>query len=189
MKKIFTIVIFFFAFGILTFAQSANSSSSSISGKPITAKLVLLTQDVMSKSIPIELDLSSTIDARNVSVEWTYDFSSKAIKLQSQNSTFTSIVPGGTQKIVYNFLPLADFQGRIYVKVQAWQNETVYPDIAYVDLKVDKNLEMYPQTQEYMTNKNTYNLVLLIIGVFGLIAAVYIGVLLYKRFYAWYSAD
>ena len=168
-------------------SRSSSSSSTSSNFKLLTVTLKKDTQNILTKSQPIFVDVLSQIETDRLQISFTYD--NKKISLNEKNDAFTSITKDALTRYVYSFTPLTEGINKVVVKVQAWQNEANYPETETIDLVFDKNLEVVPQTDQYRTNFTIYQVVLFVIVMIVMVVAVFFGLKFGKRFIHWYERD
>ncbi|MEI6462145.1 MAG: hypothetical protein WCO33_00560 [bacterium] len=174
-----------------TDTNSAISSSTSSSGYSAnqTIKLTLekQIQSIFDKTEPVKLTIESGIDTDRLEISWTYD--DKSLSLAEKSTEFKTIKKDTPLVLTYNFTPLKEGVNKVYVRVQAWQNEANYPEVSSIELTFNKDLEIVPQTSEYQNNLfifNTFKTVILIVIAGGILGVAF---LLLKRFFRWFEKD
>ncbi|MEI6887551.1 MAG: hypothetical protein WCK31_04940, partial [bacterium] len=167
--------------------SSSTSSASYGALKTLNLTLEKQVQNIFDKSEPVKLSITSSIDTDRLEISWTYD--DKYLKLSEKSSEFRTIKKGEPLVLTYNFRPLKEGVNKVYVRVQAWQNEANYPEVSSIELTFNKDLEIVPQTSEYQSSLlifNTFKAIIFIAIAVGLIA---ISFILLKRFFKWFEKD
>ena len=174
----------------ISFSSTSISNTSSQTGNTTNyfhIELERKTQDIFSKTVPIEIRITSEIDAKRFEISWVYN--QKNLKLTNNYESFTSIKKDETKTFTYYFTPLKKSENKVLIQVQAWQNDYNYPEIEDLDLRFDDNLEIIPQTDEYKNNQRIWQAVSTVIGLLVIVSIIIVLVKLIIRFQEWYRKD
>lgn len=172
--------------GVDSVTGEETTGDEVVGGSFFTIETAIGTQSVINGKIPIYLYMKPKIDSSKAQLEWNVPRGLDA--LSSVDVWFEMEEDTGRTFTLY-VSPQTAGHYKIVVNVTAWRFDTNYVDSEEIEIDIDADLLMTPQTAEYKRNS-----VFLTVGIIVVCAACVVGgyfaiKLFQKKFSGWMSED
>lgn len=151
--KFITLVFIFVTLFINIFNSSVYAQTDSIkeaTNKELEVKVVVGTQSVWTKKIPITLYFVSHTNGNKIEVKWRIPSSVTMSELPTKYYVFTS---EKSQSVVNYIKPNFEGKKTIVAEVIVYGQDSNYSLSQEVSIDINSNLEMTPVTQSYKNAK------------------------------------
>ncbi len=140
------------------------------------------TQSVWNNSIPITIYLTTAIDLDRVEIRAS---NPAALEFEYLGKQYFPAKAGENYVLRSRIFPKRQGNYRVSINAIAWQYDTNFSSSTLVDLQIDENLQVVPQTRQYYINLVLkYLFYIILIGGIGT-GAFFAGKRGFKRFKIW----
>lgn len=155
-------------------------------GSFFTIETAVGTQSVLNGKIPVYLYVKPRIDSSKTQLEWNVPRGLEAVS--STDIWFEMEEDVGRTFTLY-VSPQVEGYYKIIVNVTAWRFDTNYVDSEEVEIDIDSNLIVTPQTEEYKRNSVFLTVGIIVAAAAGVVGGYCMVKLLKKKFKKWMSED
>lgn len=180
----YTILVIVIVFGFLLNPVSAtNEEEIKDSSRYFNIELEVGTQSVWNNSIPVIIHLKPTIDAERVEIDAD---TPTGLDFEYIGNQYFPVQEGETYELRSRVIPKREGTHRVTINTISWEHGgTNYSSSSRLDIEIDEDLQIVPQTSAY-----TWNLVLkyliVVVVIIGLgVVGYHYGKKGFKRFKKW----
>lgn len=157
-----------------------------VGGSFFTIETAVGTQSVINGKIPIYLYLKPKIDSSKAQLEWNVP---RGLDAMSSVDVWFEMEEDTGRTFTLYVSPQTEGHYKIVVNVTAWRFDTNYVDSEEIEIDIDSDLLMTPQTAEYQRNNILLTVGIIVVCAAGVVGGYFVIKLLQKKFSKWMSED
>ena len=150
MKKILICTFLtFFTFAGLVQAEQVEIGNISESPSYFQIELDVGTQSVWNNSIPIDIYLTPSLNSDRVEIRGNTPAS---LDFEYLGGQYFSVQEGETYRLRSRITPQKPGNYRVAINAIAWQYDTNYSSTSTINVQIDEDLKIVPQSSMYQVN-------------------------------------